>query len=176
MTLPFTTGRQWPPAEYDELRRLYALGWTSRAIADALNRKFENGRTRNAVIGIVHRHFGDDERRQRASAPREIKARQGKVRAQPRPATIRAAAAPAPPPTKPQAPIADTARPWTSRKFGECAYPVDGLGADTLSCCAPCPDHTYCAAHRAVMFTKPPAGLAKSVLWHAGRTAALRAA
>lgn len=42
------------------------------------------------------------------------------------------------------------ARPWTTRKFGECAYPV-GEGADTLSCCAPT-ERTYCAACEAVMF------------------------
>lgn len=49
-----------------------------------------------------------------------------------------------------------TEKPWVERKFGECAYPVAGEGADTLSCCAPT-EGTYCAAHRAIMYlpTKP---------------------
>lgn len=44
------------------------------------------------------------------------------------------------------------ARPWIERGRGQCAYPVGGEGADTVSCCAPSGDHTYCAGHRKVMF------------------------
>ena len=39
-------------------------------------------------------------------------------------------------------------RPWTSRKAGECAFPVFGEGEDVLSCCRPPPAGDYCAAHR----------------------------
>lgn len=51
------------------------------------------------------------------------------------------------------------ARPWIERKTGECAYPVGGQGADTLSCCAPCEGHTYCAGHRRIMFNRPQASI-----------------
>lgn len=43
-------------------------------------------------------------------------------------------------------------RPWVSRRIGECAYPVGGEGADTLSCCAPVARSCYCAEHAARMF------------------------
>ncbi len=42
------------------------------------------------------------------------------------------------------------ARPWTTRGFGECAFPI-GEGADLLSCCAPT-ERTYCADCAAVMW------------------------
>jgi hypothetical protein len=44
-----------------------------------------------------------------------------------------------------------TARPWITRVFGECAFPVGGEGADTLSCCAGTGGESYCAHHRQVM-------------------------
>lgn len=56
--------------------------------------------------------------------------------------------------TPPPAPPVDAshARPWVTRQFGECAFPVSGQGADTLSCCAKTPEGaTYCEAHRLIM-------------------------
>jgi hypothetical protein len=47
--------------------------------------------------------------------------------------------------------IAQAPRPWLSRREGECAYPVDGEGAATRSCCNPCGGAIYCAAHAAAM-------------------------
>jgi GcrA cell cycle regulator len=47
------------------------------------------------------------------------------------------------------------AKPWTVRKFGECAFPVSGEGADTLSCCLPAPEGSYCPAHRKLMTARP---------------------
>lgn len=48
-------------------------------------------------------------------------------------------------------------RPWTERRFGECAYPVEGIGADTLSCCNPVlGEKNYCTGHARLMFTTPP--------------------
>lgn len=44
-------------------------------------------------------------------------------------------------------------RVWTSREFGECAFPVDGEGADTRSCCNPVKVGSYCEGHRAVVST-----------------------
>lgn len=46
---------------------------------------------------------------------------------------------------------ASNAKPWTERVFGECAYPISGEMAETLSCCQPT-DKTYCPGHAAVMF------------------------
>jgi hypothetical protein len=39
------------------------------------------------------------------------------------------------------------ARPRIEREPGQCAFPVAGEGADTLSCCHPT-SGVYCAAHR----------------------------
>ena len=41
---------------------------------------------------------------------------------------------------------------WLTRDPAECAFPVDGIGADTRSCCRPKASRTpYCPDHRAVM-------------------------
>jgi hypothetical protein len=42
------------------------------------------------------------------------------------------------------------ARPWITRNFGECAFPI-GEGGDLLSCCAPT-ERNYCMECEAVMF------------------------
>lgn len=60
-------------------------------------------------------------------------------------------------------------RHWESRVFGECAFPVSGNGADTLSCCNPT-SGTYCKAHQAVMFIKPEKDA--KALWRSLRWAA----
>jgi hypothetical protein len=48
------------------------------------------------------------------------------------------------------------ARPWLSRRPGECAFPVAGDGLQTRSCCRPCDSGSYCVAHRRRM--RGPAG------------------
>lgn len=45
-----------------------------------------------------------------------------------------------------------TARSWSERGFGECAFPVDGEGAETRSCCLPTGGMTYCASHSSIMY------------------------
>lgn len=49
-----------------------------------------------------------------------------------------------------------TPRPWLTREFGECAWPVSGQGADTFSCCAPVddPKRPYCARHSRIRQAK----------------------
>lgn len=48
-------------------------------------------------------------------------------------------------------------KPWTSRARGECAWPVEGQGADVRSCCGPvAPGRRYCQPHFEVMYQKPP--------------------
>jgi GcrA cell cycle regulator len=54
-------------------------------------------------------------------------------------------------------PVASTPKPWLERRFGECAAPVSGEGADVWSCCAAAPNGPYCAAHRAPFYTKAAA-------------------
>ena len=45
-------------------------------------------------------------------------------------------------------------RPWTERKFGECAFPIVD-GDVTYSCCADTEGHrSYCPAHQKVVYSK----------------------
>ena len=53
--------------------------------------------------------------------------------------------------------IAARPRPWLARRPGECAFPVDGRGRETRSCCNPCGSVTYCPAHRRIVRRGRPA-------------------
>lgn len=67
--------------------------------------------------------------------------------------------------TTPPAEIAAAPRHWESRRFGECAFPINDDHSAIQSCCNPCGSATYCPDHRAIMtgampkswdnFTKP---------------------
>jgi hypothetical protein len=47
-------------------------------------------------------------------------------------------------------------RPWELRRFGECAFPVAGYGADTLSCCEPAEaGRPYCFGHCELLAGRP---------------------
>ena len=56
--------------------------------------------------------------------------------------------------------VARKPRPWLTRAAGECAWPVDGEGWRTRSCCSSCPGETYCPAHKAKLF-RPTAPIAE---------------
>lgn len=55
-------------------------------------------------------------------------------------------------------------RPWLQREQGECAFPVAGEGAATLSCCRPAFRGEYCAAHRSIMFRPADQNEAREIL------------
>ena len=141
----------WSDADLATLRRLWLEGYTSRAIGDVL------GRTRNAVLGCVHRHNMND--RVRATpqkpvdtAPKELSGNRIRLSQVPK--------------TKPQPKSGLTvlamptvkreytgARPWITRQSFECKFPVSGIGADTFSCCKPTKLlYGYCEEHNAVMY------------------------
>lgn len=49
-------------------------------------------------------------------------------------------------------------KPWELRKPGECAYPVDGWGASTMSCCEPVEEgqgRPYCYGHLEILAGRP---------------------
>jgi len=54
--------------------------------------------------------------------------------------------------------IALAPRPWLTRLDGECAYPVDGEGPATRSCCNASGRATYCPAHHRAMRGPPTLG------------------
>lgn len=61
-----------------------------------------------------------------------------------------------PPPREIDISVAAEPKVWTERRFGECAWPVDGVGADTRSCCNPTGGKTYCRTHEAVRVGSMP--------------------
>jgi hypothetical protein len=163
----------WTQPEIDYALKLWAEGRSAREIAVDMRASFGVVRTRNAVIGAIHRKNGGG--RPKAAKPAKL-------------ATFRPAKAPRvqktahkPPKPGPQnrpgdvfgdlsnrpAPVvvdlaaieSPNARPWMERApFGECKWPLGERHA-ILSCCNPVERGSYCEAHAAVAFvaTRPPA-------------------
>jgi GcrA cell cycle regulator len=154
----------WTDARIAELVRLWQGGVSAGGIAETLG----DGVSRSAVLGKLHR-LGLLGSRKAAAAPRRYA---GSV--PPAPAPALASGRPPPPPLRlaevPSAPPVTawrtaafvtlrgtTPRPWLTREFGECAFPVDGEGAATLSCCAPVRrGSVYCAAHHRIAYKAFP--------------------
>jgi hypothetical protein len=115
----------WTPHVYDWAKELWAKGMSSSQIAGVIG----HGMTRAAVNAKAFRHRNDFPKR-----PPQV----------PKRAAI----------TGP-APVVDNGagRVWTERKFGECAFPVGGVGADTRSCCA-ATTGVYCDHHQEVMYVR----------------------
>lgn len=165
----------WTPDRVEIAKRLWREGLSAAQIAKQLG-----GVSRCAVIGKLHREGAAQ--RSLPSKPARIAAglmspdgrkrgRSAKPKAAPKPrpnnflATniARKAITPVGPDPIPAPLVFDAtmAKPWTERKFGECAYPISGEGADTFSCCQPT-GGTYCKAHQRIMFDRRPQTLAKS--------------
>lgn len=157
----------WNADAVEKLKRLWRDGLSCTAIGKDM------GVTRNAIIGKVGR-LGLPKRSKAVNQANQISGR--KVFKRPHVAK---------PPTKPRvlkldaaaiarrqsmptkavdlAPLPESApRPWITRHFGECAWPVGGEGADTLSCCARTGGHVYCAGHLAIRSPAPPAKLRRA--------------
>ncbi len=164
----------WTDARIVRITRLWADGVSASGISEALGDV-----SRSAVLGKLHR-LGLLGSRLPASAPRRY---DGRAQA-PAPAARGALVASAParpraaaPPTPPSSPwreaaftpLAGTApRPWLTRAFGECAFPVGGEGEAIVSCCAPTQRQSgYCAAHHRIVFkpAAPPTRAAEARRW-----------
>jgi len=160
----------WTDARVTQLVQLWSAGVSASGIAEALGEV-----SRSAVLGKLHRLklLGS---RLPASAPRRYEGRilggaAAPVRAG---AGVREPEGPAEPLSPPRSPWREAAfiplpgtepRPWLTRAFGECAFPVGGEEAATLSCCAPARRRSaYCAAHHAIVFA-PPARAAEQRRW-----------
>jgi GcrA cell cycle regulator len=151
----------WTPERCTLLAKLWEQGFSASQVAKQLG-----GVSRNAVIGKVHREGLTLRGRAQPSPPAPRVPKPPKV---PR-ATVTASGvlrrlAAGQPKARAMVPALDpidasSAKPWTERGHGECAYPINGDGADTLSCCLPT-EATYCAGHAAQMYAaqKPSSGL-----------------
>lgn len=132
--------------------------WDSGESAGEICNRFRC--TRSAVIGKIHR-LRQQGRITRVDAPRtpgdgvssnKARARVKRERRTQAP-TLRAVPRPPRAEPRPPRPAIDysNAKPWTERRFGECAFPI-GSGADALSCCAPTGGATYCGPCRGLMY------------------------
>lgn len=154
----------WNDERVELLTKLWQDGLSPTQIATQLG-----GVTRNAVIGKAHRLGLSG--RDAPSKPQRIvpkaapaqpagdhpwRAAGGPERQILHPAGNRVykVAPDKPLPKSKAASIALAPRPWETRKFGECAYPIEGPDGGWLSCCNPGPqrvDWCYCADHKEVM-------------------------
>ena len=132
------SGSLWSDSDVRTLRKMWAAGATARAVGEAI------GRSRNAVLGYLHRNS-------LSSVARVT------------PAVARAAKVAPPPTIKAERTLAleivperepyTGARVWSTRRGYECQFPVSGAGADTFSCCKPTNEvQGYCAEHRKRMY------------------------
>lgn len=155
----------WTPDEIDYLTVHWDAGESGGSIAKNLKR------SRSAILGKIHRlrqcgHVftrGPDTKIARLANGGGKRTRQPThpPRAPPRAPRINAAL---PPPT----PVdLSHARPWIARAAGQCACPVGGEGADTLSCCAPSGEEIYCPAHRAILQVAPKESAGRLEKWGA---------
>jgi GcrA cell cycle regulator len=164
---------EWSEDQIAKLVKMWDLGASAASCAKQL------GVTRNAVIGKIHRlrNGGYAFNRQKMNPvqaalsrpprkprlPRERLNEDNAMLARVRAAAKAAKAAKAEPKKVRDIPEAvpviidaSFAKPWLERSFGECAYPIGGDGADTVSCCAPNQlGSSYCAGHHRRMFYKP---------------------
>jgi GcrA cell cycle regulator len=147
----------WTDARTAQLAELWTAGVSASGIADALGDV-----SRSAVLGKLHRLklLGS---RQAASAPRRfagailtLAADAGAARTMSGERNSAGPPTPARSPWREDAfePLCGTApRPWLSREFGECAFPVGGDDEAVLSCCARArPRSAYCEAHHLIVF------------------------
>jgi GcrA cell cycle regulator len=157
VTNKHTTKDPWT----EELTRLVERLWMEGKSANQIGKQL--GRSRNSVIGKVHRMGLNNVVRQRPTlTPSRFNPRFGppkppKPRAKPvrsPPAAIKDNVVPLPPRPLPKPPEGGVS--LLSLQYGiHCAYPVSGRGADTAYCGGGTGGHTYCAAHRRVMYEKP---------------------
>ena len=133
----------WSDADLVTLRRLWLEGHSSRAIGDVL------GRTRNAVLGCVHRHKMNDRVRATPKKPLNMAPKPPKPEPPPKEAAEQPTVLAMPQPRRDY----DGPRPWVTRRAFECLFPVSGAGADTFSCCKPTTLlYGYCKEHEARMY------------------------
>jgi len=137
-------GGDWNDERAGLLTKLWGNGLSCSQIAKQIG-----GISRCAVIGKAHR-MGLP---RRTRAVTEINQKIKRAGAEPRLTAPKFSDKPLPKDRPP--PARAIPRPWLTRRFGECAAPVGGEGADTLSCCTPCGVENYCQEHRAIFYTKP---------------------
>lgn len=159
--------RVWTHERTETALRLWRAGLSAQAIAERLG-----GVSRCAVLSKMHRHKGLTGRAAPAalrlgesSGSKRTRSKRDIHRSLVGPATV---AVQQPPPRPPRAEINSEAfaplpgsrpRPWESRRWGECAWPVEigEGGGTTFSCCRPAVrGRDYCRDHRRMALDPDP--------------------
>lgn len=163
MTQPATS--PWTPERCDLIARLWKEGKSAGEIVKTLVAAGGDF-SRNSVIGRLHRMgLTDGSRPLRRVIGSHVGNRPKPV---PKPSPVKVwkgnaidAAPDVPLPVLREVKTTTPPRPWITRKWGECAFPVGEpeRPADQLSCCAPTGGPTYCPAHRALSTGKHLWGL-----------------
>ncbi|MFZ5667944.1 MAG: GcrA family cell cycle regulator [Pseudomonadota bacterium] len=167
--------KQWPAGAADDLKAMYLAGKSASQCALAINDSHGLAVTRNAVIGKVARmglvrtreaaRIAATVNRPKAAKPKAVRP---VLKIAGRPGAEMVFDGGEPPPPKARATevdptIASEPRNWTTRRFGECAWPVDGSGADTRSCCnRALAEKPYCREHAQVAYQQPQQGKKKA--------------
>lgn len=129
----------WDEERTAVAKEMWMRGDSASTVSRALSARYAVTVSRNSVIGRITRCGFE---RPAAVETWRLNSR-------------RCVVAPVDEPKAPPAPVAPmTARPWITRAYRECAFPVAGDGADVMSCCARTDEkQSYCAVHRARMYT-----------------------
>ncbi len=131
----------------ERMTAMWSAGRSYREIANALG----HGVSRNAVCGKIMRmgltRHGAYMRSKRVAPKRQgDDTRRGNLR--------KPTLTPKPLPTTLADVLSPNARPWHERESRQCAWPVSGDGADTVSCANETePGKTYCGAHLSLYST-----------------------
>ena len=140
----------WSAVETEYAVKHWREGKSAGEVAKLLNKAFGTQRTRNSVIGRLHR-LGEgrpESANIRKASSRVVMARIAKAKPVPK---VRVFSPPKPLPAPVVIPAdVSFARPWLERERGQCAFPLGEKGA-VMSCCFPT-DETYCTVHRQAMF------------------------
>jgi len=165
----------WSDDRISQMRKLWEQGLSCSQIAAALN----CGMTRNAIIGKTNRLGWKRENTSVLRLPYPERAAPKMSRKRQQPTAPFQSKSPnwrddgrpvAPTPPKAVTDIeSPNAAPWTQRQAGQCAYPVDGEGADVRSCC----NFTigaYCVDHHRLMYRQGTEADEKAGVFRGGLT------
>lgn len=167
----------WTPERIETAKRIYL---DEGQAASVVGRLF--GISRNAVIGKIHRLGLAQSRRPDLAIINNVLARTGRMPKPPRVKVARVSKSkvgrkstkglqprisaltglPVGPSQGPrQIPMpgplpGSTPKHWMQRRAFECSWPVEGEGADVLSCCLPIHAGSWCLAHHAAGRTGAP--------------------
>lgn len=150
----------WTDERIEELKRLWAQGLSASQVAKKLG-----GTTRGGICGKIHRlglagRGAPTAPGAYAKPDRKPAIRHGPPKLpKPRLAVVGGAVFTKAEPRAPKLKIPEnrfsplegsTPKVWTERAHNECTWPVGGEGADTLSCCNPISERSWCAGHMAL--------------------------